>query len=801
MRKLIIGILAILSSSVHAQVVINEIMQSNIDCIMDDLNEFPDSWVEIYNGTDAVVYLDSYKIGLEDNPSTAYAIPRIAIQPGKCTLIYCDKEGFGRHTNFRLDSGKGGSIYLFKNNVVVDKLEKIAKQPAPNISYGRKTDGADEWGYQQIPTPGSANCKKLCKKVLDAPVFSQPGFVYQSAQTITLELSLPETAPEGTIIRYTTDGSEPTRSNGYTYNPDSPIIIKNATRTVRATLFCDGYLSPRSTVHSYIFLNRAQTLPVVSIVTDNKYLYDSKIGIYTEGNYSSEKKNYTYDWRRPMNIEFFETDGTTCPVNQLGEFRIQGAATRTCSLKSLALYANKRFGEKRFSHEFFPEQRPGQKNFKSLLLRNAGNDFDYLYMRDAIIQSTMAANADIDYQAYRPAIIYINGIYKGIENIRERSNEDNIYTNYDELEDIDMVENSNELKAGTWDNFNAFKAFYTEHGHTMAEYAQWLDIEEFINVYTLNIFFNNQDWPGNNVVWWRPLDGVWRILVKDTDFGLGLYGSPSDFNTIAWLYDPNYDPNRTWANNYDHTRLFRRITEDPDFLREFIDRFAIYMGDFLNESGCRAVWDPMYETIKTEYPIHRKLYNEWWPNYNNELSTARNWLKARPAEVYKHLKDQYKLGNIIKLQLINPGIPSAEVPLYNVTVNGVKLTGNTLNGSFFGNRDLNISYTAYTAEELAAMGIESEVADKEVTGWEVIVSGKTTEYQGSTLSIKSPNTGTLAIKPVFTEVSGINEITGNSAVSTPAVYDIHGRMVQDTTAPGIYLQRMSNGKTRKFIVK
>jgi len=31
------------------KLVINELMQSNIDCIMDDLNEFPDSWVELYN--------------------------------------------------------------------------------------------------------------------------------------------------------------------------------------------------------------------------------------------------------------------------------------------------------------------------------------------------------------------------------------------------------------------------------------------------------------------------------------------------------------------------------------------------------------------------------------------------------------------------------------------------------------------------------------------------------------------------------------------------------------------------------
>jgi hypothetical protein len=58
-------------------------------------------------------------------------------------------------------------------------------------------------------------------------------------------------------------------------------------------------------------------------------------------------------------------------------------------------------------------------------------------MRDAIIQRTMAQHVDLDWQAWRPAIVYINGEYKGMLNIRERSNEDNIYTNYDGLDDSD----------------------------------------------------------------------------------------------------------------------------------------------------------------------------------------------------------------------------------------------------------------------------------------------------------------------------------------------------------------------------
>ena len=58
MKKTVLCIILLLGcNSLRAQVVINELMQSNVDCIMDDLDDFPDSWVELYNTGDKVVDL------------------------------------------------------------------------------------------------------------------------------------------------------------------------------------------------------------------------------------------------------------------------------------------------------------------------------------------------------------------------------------------------------------------------------------------------------------------------------------------------------------------------------------------------------------------------------------------------------------------------------------------------------------------------------------------------------------------------------------------------------------------------
>ncbi len=778
-------LLTILATAVSTQaqtLIINELMQSNIDCIMDDLNDFPDSWVELYNPTDASINLKNYKIGTKDKANKAWSLPNKTIAAKGYVVIYCDKAGEDEgvsalHTNFRLESDKDGKLYLFKGSDIVDQLEGMAKQPAPNIAYGRKSDGADEWGYQARPTPGASNCGTVYQKVLGEPVFSTKGRVkIASGSNTRLTLSLPEGAPEGTKIRYTLDGSEPTEnSQEYT-----SALFFNSTKIVRAKLFCEGYLSPRSTCHSYIFFpsNRKLTLSVVSIMTDNKYLNDAKIGIYVDGSYNSKQKNYEYNWRRPMNIEIFETSDQESVINQLGEMRVTGGATRGNMRKSLGIYAHKRFGEKRLNYEFFPDQKPGMTDFKSIMLRNAGNDFDYLFMRDAIIQRTMAQHVDLDWQAWRPVIVYINGEYTGMLNIRERSNEDNIYTNYEGLEDIDMIENDEELKEGTIDNFNAFKAFYNESGHTLAEYAEWMDWEEYINLMIENIYFNNQDFPGNNNVIWRPQaeGGKWRWITKDTDFGLGLYGSAADYNTIKWLYDNKYDYDRNWANKPEHTILFRHLMEDIDFKTEFLSRAAIYMGDFLNEKGTREVWDAMYNMIKTEYPYHRELVNRWWPNYDNELSTARKWLNKRTDNVYKQLADYYNWGTPRALT-----INKQKESDIKITVNGITLCNKVFDGKYYAGKTLTIS----------AQGTE----DNEVTGWK-ITGAQSKEVQGNEITLQMPN-GNIAIEPIFEDASGINEFANSrQPKANDQLYDLMGNKVTSPQSGRIYIQ---NGK--KIIIK
>lgn len=785
MKRLNCGLLmaglAVTGATAHAELIINELMQSNIDCIMDDLKEFPDSWVELYNAGSESVNLSDYALSVSPKEEKAYKLPSRTVSPGQYVVVYCDKEEKDLHASFRLESGKDGELYLWKNGTIIEQYTGMKKMPAPNVAYGRETDGADTWGYQLTPTPGRSNCGKTSNEILGNPVFSKAGHVAKTS--FALELTLPDDAPAGTQIRYTLDGTEPTvNSTLYTKT-----LAIDDTKTVRAALFKDGAITPRSVTNSYIFLGRDMTLPVVSLVTDRNYFYSDNLGIYNEKNNGENARN---DWRRPVNMEVFRQPEQESVVNQLCETRVKGGASRGAALKSLVMYANKRFGTKRFVHEFFKDDAPELTEWKSIELRNAGNDFDFLYLRDALIQRNMGRRADLDWQPWQPAIVMINGEYKGILNIRPRSNEDYVYTFYDGLEDVTVVENWWELKEGEQSQLDAFKAFYEAHGHTYEEFDAVMDVSEFCNLMIVESFHNNVDFPGNNIEMWRPIadGGRWRWIVKDTDFGMGLYDRPFNYKYLDWLYDPNFDQNNNWANKYEHTRLFRRLMDIDRFKNMFIDRCAVYMGDFLNGTVLASDLDEMTAVIRSEYKHHRKLFNEWWPNYDEEVTKAKNWARNRTTFFYNHLAERLKLGKAVPVTIDRERSDNLKI-----TVNDVPLSGRSFDGRFFAGRKLTLKG-------------ETDEPDRVVTKWRIHASGAAqtdVELSGASVEYTIPSSATsVTISSVTGEGSGINEVPSDEFDMTAPyeVYSISGARLNESGAlpAGVYILKQGT-KSKKII--
>lgn len=758
---------------------ITELMQSNVTGYFDDTKNFTDSWVELYNAGTTTVDLSAYSIGVKSSASKAWQLPSTRVAPGDYVVVCCDKEETGLHTSFRLESDKAGSVYLFNNGTLVASVSHPA-QPAPDIAYGIDSNG--NWGYELNATPGAPNddSHSDASLILGDPVFSHTGCVNPDFSSVSL--SLPADAPAGTVIRYTLDGSMPTSTSKSIDNGASIAIDGNT--IVRARLFCDGRLSPMPVSHSYITHHTTMTMPIIALTGDNAYFYNRSTGILAGYNYEN-------DWRRPVNIELFDDEQAPAKINQVGETRVGGGWSRCLPLKSMMVYANKRFGNKRLLYEFFPDQRPGLTDYKSIMLRNAGNDYYETYMRDAVVQRSFCSYAGFDWQAHRAAAIYLNGKYLGILNIRDRSNDDNIYTTYAGLENIDMVENWEELKAGTIDSFNDLMTFAKTSGHTAADFEAVIDVKEYTDVHLMNLFFNNTDFPGNNMVLWRPTaaDGRWRIIVKDTDYAMGIGNASSDskakasFNTVEWLYTPGYPNANNWGNKSDRTLLFRSMMENEEIRESFFDRAFVYLGDMLNDRNVTRVIDQIKEELQTEWPYHDNLisyhpYGTW----ERCVSDMRAWVEERAPLFTPMLAKYYKLSTLRDLT-VSRDESAAALP---VVFNGITTASEQFMGAYEQNRAIRLSTTAPEGKEAR---------------WTVTTQGAAapTVVCGDELTMAMPQSATDIVLALADKESAIDAVGADS--SAPAVYyNLQGIRI-DRPAKGEIVIRRQGNRTTKVVVR
>ena len=339
-------------------------------------------------------------------------------------------------------------------------------------------------------------------------------------------------------------------------------------------------------------------------------------------------------------------------------------------------------------------------------------------------------------------------------------------------------------------------------GHTKAEYEQWMDVSEYLNIMIMNLFYGNIDFPGNNIVFWRPNDDdtesglpkIWRFIVKDTDFGLGLYNRQNNYNTIDLLYHPEKYPNDNWAFTEPATLLIKNMLEDKGILDMFIDKCCVYMGDFMNGKGTGETIDLIKAEAMEEFVAHRDKYNSgwgWWgpvdnrSDIENKFNAAKQWAEGRPNNFYKHIGDKWNLGTAFPVT-INKGV--VELP-ETVTVNGIKLSEGVFDGKFFPNRQLTITATAPEGKTIA--------------GWKVTTtptsgSKQTKNYEGSKLELTPANCKSMSIEVIFGVGSGISEKKAECNDDVKAIYNLRGER-QQSLSSGVNIVVYGNGEARKVV--
>ena len=164
---------------------INEFMADNDGIIPDPQGEYED-WIELYNGGEQYVNIGGKYITDFLLLPTMYQVPDNApdstiILPGDFLLLWADSDGADGvlHMELKLSAaGEQIGIYDEDGVTVLDSITFGTQ--ALDISYGRKSDGNENWIFMTNSTPGASNTFEIN---LDLKVFLEGPFTGSEMST------------------------------------------------------------------------------------------------------------------------------------------------------------------------------------------------------------------------------------------------------------------------------------------------------------------------------------------------------------------------------------------------------------------------------------------------------------------------------------------------------------------------------------------------------------------------------------------------------------------------------------------
>ena len=406
----------------------------------------------------------------------------------------------------------------------------------------------------------SANVKTSKAFAGEALTFSSDSGYYASQFNLTI------TSENGGDIYYTLDGSEPVIGSSSTVKYTGPIQIKNLkgtapvlTTSQNAKEFVDGGSAnvpsasnlDRATIvraiavapdnsttavstKTYFVGNDIKTkykdCAVMSIVTDPKNLLDGDIGIYVLGNAYKQHSgggdealeqyaNFFQrgkEWERSSFMELFTGEDTPFVQTGVG-IRIHGGYSRRNQQKSLNIYfrADYDYGTKNLKgYDLIPGA--ATTTYKSVMLRNGGNDSDTSKVQDLFIQS-MVDDLHFDTQNTRPCMLYLNGEFWGLYNLTEKYSDKYIEEKYGVNNKNVLIYKDFEVDEGTDEGgaeLNALMALGDLDMTVEANYKKFqsmVDIDSYVEYYAAELYINNNDWwsgcnantPRNNIEFWK----------------------------------------------------------------------------------------------------------------------------------------------------------------------------------------------------------------------------------------------------------------------------------------------------------
>lgn len=664
------------TSSGNSQVMINEFSCSNLSTVLDNDGDTPD-WIELYNSGSSAVSLSGYYLSDKISNPTKWPIPAgVSIGANAYLIIWASGKdtvlGTNVHADIKLTQTKPeGLVFADPSGVIIDSLTLSPTQA--NHSRGRTTDGGTVWGVFTSPTPGTAN-SGVSLEYASRPVMSAAAGFYTSSQTISITAT-----GTGITIHYTTDGSVPTTFSSI-YS--SPVSIASTT-VLRARAFSSDPSVPPSFVESSTYLiNTNHTLAVVSIFGDQ---VDDLLG----GTYLDPETGLEYFDETKILVA--ETNGLT---NKHGNDSWAYDQRGFDFVSKDEMGYNYALNYKVFSNK-------SRNSFQKIIFKAAANDnypFETggAHIRDSYAHTlSQRGNLNLDERTWAPAVLYVNGQYWGVYDVREKV-DDSDFTDYyynqpeKELQYL-------KTWGSTWSEYggaqaqtdwNALSNFITSNNMAIQANYDYVDslfnVKSFVDYFVFNSWLVTSDWLNYNTGWWRGLNPggdkkKWRYTLWDLDAIMGHYinytGIPdptpnADPCDVETLPDPGGEG---------HTLILNALMDNPGFKQYYQARYIDLMNTTLNCSFTLPLYDSMIAVIQPEMQAQCTKWGGTFTTWQANAASFRADISTRCNAMTQGLIDCYSLSGPYTIS-----VDVLPVGAGNVKINSITPAAYMFQAPYFG---------------------------------------------------------------------------------------------------------------------
>ncbi len=400
-------------------------------------------------------------------------------------------------------------------------------------------------------------------------------------------------------------------------------------------------------------------LITIRVTIDHDRLFHPRTGWFVAGHgadpnhWKQPGANFWTRREHPARVSIALPDGTEVFRDSLG-FRMFGGMSRLHPQKSFSLSARKQYGAKKIDYPLFGPE--GEPDFRFLVLRNGGSDWGRSYLRDALLTGLLRDDSwDLERQAARPAVVYLNGRYWGVYQLREKINARFLSDRFAVPPDsLDLLEHQGTVKRGNGRAYRQFLAVLAScdpaRPADMRKLSRLMDVDNYMRLQIAQTYFDNRD-AGGNIRFWRPRrpGARWRWILYDVDQGFGLHREgAAATNTIEFYTEANGPawPNPPWS-----TLLQRRLLRNDHYRQTFANRMLDYLQTDFAPAAVLHQIDARVAELEAEMPRHLDRWDREERFWYLHLDRLRTFARDRPAHLREHLRALVNGGPDQRLQL------------------------------------------------------------------------------------------------------------------------------------------------------